>query len=156
MDFGSASTHDALIDVLRRVKDARNVSDAELEHITGLQSGYLSKILGPSRLKGLTRMTIDVLLEALAIKLVVVPCPEREERMRHRWTQRKLDRVHNASRLAQITIKRALPAAMSEFSRRGNKARWATYTAEERVQMMTELARRRWAKKRRLAPAEAA
>jgi hypothetical protein len=86
MDFGTASSHDELVDVIRRVKDARNVSDQELEFITGLQSGYVSKILGPSRLKGLSRMTLDLIMEALAIKLVVVSCPERvKSSVRFAW-----------------------------------------------------------------------
>lgn len=65
------------------------ITHLTLDEISGMQSGYSSKLLAPIPKKNLGPMSFEVMLGALGLAVVVVEDPEQVARMRHRWTPRE-------------------------------------------------------------------
>jgi hypothetical protein len=86
--IGEAHDHDGLIKVLRRRKKALQLSDAVTDELAGLCAGHTGKLLGPSQVKSLGKISLSALLGALALRLVVIEDVEQAEIMRGRWTPR--------------------------------------------------------------------
>lgn len=65
---------------LRRAIDQRRraigITMAELDDATGLQSGYSAKLLGPGRMKTFGEMSLEALLGALGLRLILSPATE--------------------------------------------------------------------------------
>ena len=66
-----------------------NVSHELLDDLSGVQSGYTSKLLSPQPLKRLGAMSLPALLGALGVALVMVEDSAQVERVQGRWTPRK-------------------------------------------------------------------
>jgi hypothetical protein len=77
-----------LIRALRERKERLDVSFNLLEDISGLQSGHISKLLSPRASKRLGELSLDCLLAALGVKLVVQVDPVAMARVRSRLTPR--------------------------------------------------------------------
>jgi hypothetical protein len=100
-------------------------------------------LLGPSRKRGLSQMTLDGMLSALALKLVVVEDEAQAQRMRPRWERRDMRAVRPSARIAKVTLQRATPHVARELGRRGGKARWRGISSEVRRELMTTVSRAR-------------
>jgi hypothetical protein len=151
--LGVATCHDELIGVLRERQLALGISNETLDHITLLSAGHVDKLLGPSRQRGLSRVSLDALLGALALQLIVVEDREQAERMRSRWIS-KDDRQVRAStrRISKTMLARARSHIVRDLGRSGGKARWRGIGPEVRREIMTAVS---WARPSVRKPVEA-
>jgi len=85
------TTHEELLDLLRRRRDDLGLTHETIDHIAGWASGYCSKVLSPEPLKGLGEQSLALVLDVLALgiaRIEIVEDPEQAARMRPRWTRR--------------------------------------------------------------------
>jgi hypothetical protein len=84
------STKSELVGAIRDRRDALNISHSSIDALAGLADGHTSKLLCGD--KGFGAMSLDAVLRALALRMVVVRIeedPEQRALMAKRWTQRK-------------------------------------------------------------------
>jgi hypothetical protein len=133
-----------LVDAFRARKEALGLSNEAVEHLIPLAAGHCDKVLGPSGTRGLSQTTLDGMLNALGLKLLVAIDPEQVARMRSRWEGRDLRQVRPPAKVAAALIARARPAVLRELGRRAGQARWRGIDPKLRSRLMSELARLRW------------
>jgi hypothetical protein len=141
--IGEARSHDELIQVMAERKSALGLSNEFLDNTIPLSDGHTDKVLGPSRERGLSQFTLDGMLAALALKLVLVEDPEQAARMRPRWEGRDQRQVRPPARIGKSLIARARPHVVRELGRQGGKARWRGVDPEVRRRLMTQIS---WAR----------
>ncbi|TFV75301.1 hypothetical protein E4K64_16495 [Bradyrhizobium frederickii] len=94
------ASREQLLQVVRDRRDELDLSHETLDGITGLQGGYVSKLLADPPMRGFGEMSLQALLDALGMRIafaVIVEDPERAERVRSRWRPRKRRPAKKAS-----------------------------------------------------------
>ena len=135
---------EGLIEALRARKNELELANSAVDELGGLCAGHADKVLGPSRTKGLTAMTLDTLLGVLALKLVVIEDPEAAARMVDRWGIRSKAHVRaNAHRVSKKVLESARPVIFRELSAKATEGRKAI-PAEKRSAIARQAARARW------------
>ena len=76
---------DDLVAAVCARRDELNISHELLDDLAGLQSGYVSKLLAPNRVKNFGAMSLPAVLGALGVALVLVEDTAATERMRGKW-----------------------------------------------------------------------
>jgi len=151
--LGEASSCEELVIVLRSRQDALQLSNQTLDHIIPLAEGHADKLLGPNRSRGLSQISLDGLLSALALRLIVVEDPTQLARMRPLYARRDARMVRaSTTQIAKETIRRARPHVIRELGRAGGMKAWRTIDPRLRSRLMSELAKRRWDAKRSALP----
>lgn len=85
-------SREQLLQVVRSRRDELNLSHETLDAITGLQGGYVSKLLADPPVRGFGEMSLQAVLDALGLRIgfaVIMEDPEQVERVRARWRPRK-------------------------------------------------------------------
>lgn len=85
------SSREQLLEMVRDRRDELDLSHETLDGITGLQSGYVSKLLADPPMRGFGEMSLQAVLDALALRIAVCVIVEDEElasRVRGRWKPR--------------------------------------------------------------------
>jgi hypothetical protein len=144
--IGEATCHDQLVDLLRARKEQLGLSNAFVDDLIMLAGGHTDKLLGPARKRGLSPFTMDAMLTALALKLIVVQDDEQTARMAPRWAARDGRQLRSPVRTAVVApalVRRAKFAVMREAGRAGGKARWRGISSEARSALMTRVS---WAR----------
>jgi hypothetical protein len=123
---------DDLHHALRARAEEVDVSRLVIDQITGMSTGYASKVLAEEPLKGLTIDIAALIAPALGCKILLVEDPETAARMERRWTKR-------APGYANVTIG-ASPAERAgelrrEQCRKAGKARARSMSKPERVEL---------------------
>jgi hypothetical protein len=95
--LAEARTYDELHSALRNRADQLQVSRAELDYLTGLQSGYCGKLLSKTRIKNIGAQSLGPLLCVLGLCLQVVEDPAAMARIGPRLTKRHAASVRYAS-----------------------------------------------------------
>jgi hypothetical protein len=114
--LATVTDYDGIITALRARMAELGVTNETIGAIAGLAGGYVGKILAPSRIKNLGPLSLGLMLQSLALKLIVVEDREAAEKMRPRWAQRKKS-------LPLLPMARTRPRATWLFtSRSGRKA----------------------------------
>lgn len=85
---------DDLPAAFRAAVDKLNVAHEVLDTVSGLQPGYVSKLLAPVPAKGFGKMAFDLLLGATGKMLLMVDDPEALALVQGRLTQRNCSQVH--------------------------------------------------------------
>ena len=142
--IGEAASHDELVAVLRERQLALGLSNELVDHVALLSSGHCDKLLGPGRQRGLSQLSLDALMAALAVKLLVVEDGAMAARMRPHWQGKDAKQVRMPSRVAKDLIARVRPAVLRDLGRRAGQARWRGIDPKLRSRLMSELARLRW------------
>jgi hypothetical protein len=143
--IATARTQDDLIEALRLAKGQRGLSNEFCDERGGLTRGHTDKVLGPTRAKSLSPMTLDLFLELFAVQILLVPNPEAEERMRERWEGRDTSNVRTGSnKVSKQVIERAKPHVLRDFSASGNAARHSKLPATHRTEIARNASRARW------------
>ena len=125
MIIGETQTHDGLVDLLRARQESLQLSNEVLDHLALFTSGHSDKLLGPSRSRGLSQISLDSLLASLALKLIIVEDEAGAELMRPKWEGRDQRQVRSVrARIAKATLRHATPHVVRELGRRGGKAAW--------------------------------
>ncbi|WP_143035619.1 hypothetical protein [Bradyrhizobium sp. Rc2d] len=77
--------------MVRDRRDELDISHETLDGISGLQGGYVSKLLADPPMRGFGEMSLQAVLDALALRIAVCVIVEDEElakRVRGRWKPR--------------------------------------------------------------------
>jgi hypothetical protein len=134
--IGEAASHDELVAVLRERQIALGLSNETLDHIAMLSAGHADKLLGPSRQRGLSQLSLDALLGVLAVKLIIAEDAEQAARMRTRWEGKDASQVRMPARIAKDLIARVRPAVLRQLASKAATARWSRTTPERRREIM--------------------
>lgn len=70
--LATAEDPQSLADVMNRRRIELGISQTDLDHVTGMASGYCSKIFATKYNKSLGALSLPVMLGALGLKLAVV------------------------------------------------------------------------------------
>jgi hypothetical protein len=109
--------YDGLLEALRARRDALDISHECIDAVSGVQSGYTSKLLCKPPIKGLGRMSLGALLGALGLKLLVVEDVEQLERVRPRLVPRYTSMTRPGQLLRQRTAVTAATSAAPDSRR---------------------------------------
>jgi hypothetical protein len=82
-------TPDDIVAALRARKEALDISNETVDGIAQWADGYAGKLLCPEPMKGLGRLSLPSLLEALGVALVLVEDSAAAVRVRDKWVPRK-------------------------------------------------------------------
>ncbi|TYL87797.1 helix-turn-helix domain-containing protein [Bradyrhizobium cytisi] len=85
-------SREQLLQVVRERRDELDLSHDLLDCITGLQNGYVSKLLSDPPVRGFGEMSLKAVLDALGLRIgfaVIMEDQEQAERVRARWRPRK-------------------------------------------------------------------
>lgn len=145
-------SYDEFMEALRSRIDELQLTHAAIDHISGVQAGYTSKVLAPNcdartvtgkRASGRTlgRVSFGSILGALGIAIVVIEDEAALERVKRRLETREQPRQSGA----------LLPAVTIKFSRRylrrlaakGGTEAWKHLTPSQRSRIMRKRAKRR-------------
>lgn len=145
--LGEAKTYDDLIEVYRARIAELGVTYATVDDLSGLQSGYVGKILGDGRVKALGPLSMGLLNTTLAIKFVVVEDPVTLLQMAQKWELR-IRPASMPSRASTRAMERFKPivtqALNSERAALGGRARALKLTPARRRAIAKRAARARW------------
>ena len=134
--LGEASNHEQLVSLLAARRESLGISTLVLDEIALLSPGHVSKLLGPGRERGLSQISLDALLGALALRLIVVEDEAQASIMKNRWESRDQRQVRPPAQIGAAFLKRARPEILRSFSRKGGQARWKGTTPELRRKLM--------------------
>jgi hypothetical protein len=124
------------------------LSNEALEELCGMTRGHADKILGPSRVKTLSKYTLDVLLSALAVQLIPTPDPDREARLCGRYERRNETQVRRLGRVSDAVMQRVRPHLFRALGKAGGIKRAASLPAKQRAQIARTAALARWRRHR--------
>lgn len=129
--LGTCRTSDDLREVFRRRVAELGVSLDTVDHIGGLPTRYTAKVLGLQPTRGFGQFSLDGLLGALGLMLIVVEDADALDRVRNRLTP--LERVdHTAARKRVISFK-LTPDFMREIGRLGGLKSAAVALRKRRI-----------------------
>jgi len=142
--IGTAQCYGDVVDVMRDRKAELGLTDAVLDAVSGVQSGYTGKLLGPAQIKTMGMATFFYLVEALGMRLVFQEDMDIMQKMATRWEQRARP-VSMLNMLSTKAINRARPyleqQIVSDVRRRAGLA-----SAESRKVKIPQKKRQRIAK----------
>lgn len=145
--LGTARTHDELVDLLAARKDELGLSHAFIDGYWGYPAGMTDKMLGPTRVKTVSRAKLDDLMMVLGVSLVLVVDPAKLAKMEQQWEKRKPGYAHSR-RVSKRTAKRARPVVWRETGYLGGKVTAHMRTPAQRSRSARHAARSRWKKER--------
>ena len=125
--LSTASNYDELIECIRTRIDELQISQALLEEIAGLTTGHLGKLLGGGRVKNFGALTLFLILEALAVKIVFEEDSDLLRKMERRY-ERRAEWARRSTGIIRRNISPQLKLAavseyMSEIGRIGGRGR---------------------------------
>jgi hypothetical protein len=143
--LATVTDYDGMIGALRARMLELGVTNETIGAIAGFASGYVGKLLAPSRIKNLGPMSFGVMLQSLGLKLIVVEDAKTSAKMRPQWAQRK-----KAAPLVAMLRKqpRATWLFTSRSGRRAAKARAEKLSASERHSIALNAITVRWQRER--------
>ncbi len=145
--LATVTDYDALIDALRARQTALGITDATLEALTGLQSGYVGKIFGAHRSRALGRLSLGLILQGLAVKITVIEDPAGAAQMAERWEKRERPAcMLTAAQHPPIEFK-LTHRHMKKIAKKGVKARMKKMTCAQRRRVAKQAAKARWKRK---------
>jgi hypothetical protein len=120
------------VDALVARRKALGFPQLETDERAGLQSGYVGKVeawLAEKHGRGLGPMSLELLLGALGVGIILVETNSKPEPVRRRYPKRKDDRPEHERiplfvRLARRRAKKLSPERRSEIARQAALARW--------------------------------
>lgn len=152
---------EGILEVMRAKRDALNISHETIDNISGLPSGYTSKVLAPEPQRGVGYQSLGDLMGALAIGFIPVDDHEQIERVKSRLKKRDLKRVVPGSYRKALSMRLASSGEtqenpeqqrklrMQELGRKGGKRRLQTMSKRARQRVASHAARIRWEKHRK-------
>lgn len=143
-------TQDDLIEALRAAKDMRGLSNRWCDEIGDLTDGQTDKVLGPTRVKGLSRFLFSMYHSMFAVKLVMVVDEEATARMQAKWEGRDTSNVRvESGRVSKKLLERAKPLVFEAAGRAGATARNQILSPEYRTKIAVDAVESRWKKQGR-------
>jgi hypothetical protein len=149
--YAVVDDHNQLLAAIRRRIEELDVSHETVEHLAGLQSGYLSKVIADPPPKRMSPFTQFLILQALGLRVKLEEDQQLIEKLRSRWSKRKLRK----SMRTAVSMDRVIylpPDFMRRISRMGCEARMQKLTAVRRSELARNAAKARWSKKDEAGP----
>jgi hypothetical protein len=84
------SNYNEFLDAVRERVDFMGMTRLEFDHQTGMQSGYMGKLLGRRRSKRFGEVSFDATLPAIGCRLILVEDPELTAKILARMTPRQI------------------------------------------------------------------
>lgn len=155
---------DGLVEALRSTQVERELSYEVIDELSGLQSGYTAKILGPKQSKRLGPVSTFPLLGALGKALAIVDDPEQIAAVQGRWKRRKIvggssrqlrmraSQIERASigsnlqKLADLLNEMSSQERIIAGASKGGKKRAKRLGKRKRQRIASQAAKARWAK----------
>jgi hypothetical protein len=135
-----------LVDAFRARKEELGLSNEAAEHLLHLCAGHLDKIWSQTR--GLSQVTIDGLLSAMGLRLLVAIDPEQVKRMASRWKNEGLRDAKQVrrppARIRKVLMARVRPLVLREAARHAASHRWRGIPPELRSTLMRQVSLARW------------
>jgi hypothetical protein len=142
----TVSDHNQMLVAIRRRIEELELSHETVEFLAGLQSGYLTKVIADPPPKRMSPFTQFLILQAFGLNVQLVENPQLIEKLKGRWTTRKLRK----SMRTAVSIDRVIhlpPDFMRRISRMGCEARMQKLTPARRSELARHAATARWSKK---------
>jgi hypothetical protein len=136
---------DGMLSGLRIRRAELNIADEALDEILCWPGGYTSKTIGPRPVRGLTKMTMPMIIVGLGLKCQLVEDMEATARLLNhsKFRVRNVNLVRNAVRI--VFTHRQL----KKLGSAGAKAGWAKMTPAQRSRKARKAAKARWHRRRR-------
>lgn len=135
-----------LADAFWVMKNELGLSNEFCDVLGGLTRGHTDKLLGPTRVKNLSEMTVPVYYELLGVSLRLEIDLEAVQRMAARWEKRNKSQIRVVTRpMSSDLIERAKPVIYSEMARK----RATVLTASIRSEIARKAAHKRWHNRKR-------
>jgi hypothetical protein len=117
--------YDAMVAQLRSWVDARGISSALLDELSGLAKGHSGKLLGDAQVKQFGLFSLFAIMATLGIRCRFEEDPAMAEQMRPHWEpcQALQRRTCRQARLGKTTMARVFPFVSKEIAKRGGEAR---------------------------------
>jgi cold shock CspA family protein len=139
----TVSDHNQLLAAIRQRIGELQLSYETVEYLSGLQSGYLTRVISDPPPKRMCPFTQFLILQALGLRVRLEEDPELIEKLRGRWTKRKLRKsvrtAMSMNRVIELT-----PDFMRRISRMGCEARMRKLSPERRSELARNAAVARW------------
>ena len=145
--FAVVADHNQLLAAIRRRVEELELSYEVVEHLAGLQSGYLAKIIGNPPIKRASPFTSFLILQALGLRVKLEKDPELIEKLSKRWTKRKLPKSKKSIPDAGTYKYEVTPDLMRRRGRLGGYARAAKLSRERLSEIGRAAVNDRWSKK---------
>jgi hypothetical protein len=143
--LATVTDYEEMIAAIRARMRELGITNETVDAITGLPAGYTGKLIAGNATKNMGRMSFGAILQALALRLIVVEDAAAAEKMRPRWAQRK-----KAAPL--VAMARTPPRATWLFTprsgRKAAKARAEKLSATERRAIGLNAITVRWRRER--------
>jgi hypothetical protein len=111
-----------IADAFRAIQHHLQISNAQLEMISGIADQAVDKCLGPSRVKRIGSRTFDLLIGALAVQLRVEIDPAQARKVASRWVKRNNSAVRNSQPISQAMLDKCRPLILAELGHAGGIA----------------------------------
>jgi hypothetical protein len=115
--LGVCHTADDLRAILRARFAALGVSFETVDHVAGLPTRYTAKVIGLQPTRGFGQLSLDGLLGAAGLKLVVVEDAEALDRVRNRLVP--LERVDHTAAPKRVIMFKLTPDFMRKIGKLG-------------------------------------
>lgn len=135
---------DELLNVIRDRLVELGTTHNSVETESGLQLGYLTKVISNSPPKRMGAYIMFLICETLGLQLSVSIAPDFEKRMAHRLEQRRLSRKHVFKKAG----KKLTPDVLIHRSRLGGQARAKKLSAERLSEIGRNAINARWCRVR--------
>lgn len=155
--LATVTGHESMVEAFRVAKERLGLSNDFCDDIGGLTKGHTDKILGPTRVKNLGPMTLDLFCELFAVQFIMVPNIDAAKRMETRWEGRQSSHVRlEPVRVSKAIIERAKPHVFSQHMKKANAARNSVLSSEQRSAIASKAAKAMHRKRRKRARSPAA
>jgi hypothetical protein len=136
-------SYDELIDALRARALELGATREAIDDVSGLQKGYSAKVLAPAAPKGLGRISMGPILNALGVMLVMTEDADAIARYTKRLGTGNLSYMLNGAKNAPVIFKFSL-RHMKKIASRSAAGRMKKIPAWKRRAIARKAARARW------------
>jgi hypothetical protein len=149
--YAVVDDHNKLLAAIRRRIEELDLSHETVEHLAGLRSGYLSKVIADPPPKRMSPFTQFLILQALGLRVKLEEDQQLIEKLKGRWSKRKLRKsMHTAVSMDRVI--HLPPDFMRRISRMGCEARMRKLSPERRSAIARNAASARWRQHREARP----
>jgi hypothetical protein len=134
---------EALLAALRRRLDELQLTHEIIDHLTGFQNGYSSKLLADPPQRRLGHFSLFVLLQTLGLDMVLVENPQALEGLKNPALRRRQAWVLKAPRIVVLT-----PDFLRMIGTKGGRARVQKLSKQQHSKHARYMNRIRWDKER--------
>jgi hypothetical protein len=139
--------YNELLAAIRHRRDELRISHFTLDHVSGIPSGYASKLLASPPMKRLGALSLGPVLGALGLRLLVVDDPAALARVSARLVKKQRKHADRSMLTDQpCQRQRFLPFLDRAFARTARARGLSLQTPQRRQEIARKAAKARWAR----------